>query len=118
MDNAIGNAGIAWGNTNYFDQYGAYTPWMSASDYQNYFNNRPSGTYPSRVEGRNEMGTPMFRAVFAPFHGTAWQSAHDMDCNTGSSTATNLALQGYQLVSMNSFVGADGLRKYQGTWAK
>jgi len=122
MQTAFSNAGGqtgAWVNANLFDQYGVYTGWMTASAYQTYFNAQAAKSlYPSRVEGRNDTGQPMFRAYFAPFHGTAWQSNHGLDCLTYQSTAASMAAEGYQTASLQSYVGANGLRGYQATWVK
>jgi len=49
----------------------------------------------SRIEGVSSTGTPLYRAVFTPFHGTAWESHHGIDCPAYQSHAAALAPQGY-----------------------
>jgi len=106
-----------WLTTNLFDQYGAYTTWMTFSNYQTAFNNAvAAGKYPSRVEGMQSTGTNLFRAALVPFHGTAFHSSHNMDCQTYTSNAATYASDGYELVTLQSFVSDDGTRRYQATW--
>jgi hypothetical protein len=111
-----------WVTGDLFDQYGGYTGWMTAGDYQTYFNAQTAnGRYPSRIEGQSQTGTPMYRAVFAPFsttQGSNWTSQHGMDCLTYRQKQQTLAAQGYRPVSMQSYVGSDGLRRYQATWVQ
>ncbi len=118
FDNA-GGARAAWLGANLFDQYGVYSDWMNGSAYQAYFNAQvANGLYPSRVEGRDLMGTPMFRAFFAPFHGSNWTSNDGLDCLTYQQRQQTLSGQGYVPASLQSYVGGDGLRRYQATWVK
>lgn len=115
--NAAGGPNANWLAVDLFDQYGAYTPWMTSDQYQAFFDAQVAGgLYPSRVEGTSQTATPMFRAVFAPFKGAGWQSNHGMDCLTYQQRATAFAAQGYQTASLQAFVGSDGLRRYQATW--
>jgi CubicO group peptidase (beta-lactamase class C family) len=113
--NGTGN----FGSIDLFDQYGAYTGWMTGAAYQSQFNTQQAGgRYPSRVEGFSFTGAPHYRAVFAPFHGAAWESHHGIDCPTYQSRAAALAAQGYETASLQSFVNSDGTRRYQATWVK
>jgi CubicO group peptidase (beta-lactamase class C family) len=106
--NAVGASG-AWLSTSLFDQYGQYTQWMSGSQYQALFNSMASkGQYPTRVEGKNETGFPMFRAT----------ANHGMDCLSYSQKANTMKNQGYAQASLQSYVGSDGLRYYQSVWIK
>ena len=108
-----------WGNADLFDQYGIYTNWMTGSSYQSQFSAaQAAGKYPSRVEGYNSTGTPLYRAVFAPFHGTSWRSHHGLDCPAYRSYAASLASQGYETASLQSYISNDGTRRYQATWVK
>ncbi len=122
MQNAFAAAGGANGNwlsTNLFDQYGAYTNWMTFDAYQTYFDTQNAkGMYPSRVEGKNVIGTPMYRGFFAPFKAANFFSSHAMDCLTYSQQVQTMAADGFQIVSLGAYVGGDGLRKYQATWIK
>jgi N-acyl-D-amino-acid deacylase len=113
------NGTKSWLSTNLFDQYGAYSAWTDGSTYQSEFNAAAAaGKYPSRVEGYDATGTPHYRAVFAPFHGSAWTSHHGIDCPTYQSYASSLATQGYETASLQSYVSNDGTRRYQATWVK
>lgn len=113
------NGTTSWLNANLFDQYGAYSGWVDGNTYQSQFNAaQAAGKYPSRVEGYQSTGTPLYRAVFAPFHGSAWQSRNGIDCATYQSTASSLASQGYETASLQSYVSDDGTRRYQATWVK
>jgi hypothetical protein len=117
--NAAGGASGNWLSTNLFEQYGVYTSWMTGDAYQAYFNTQAAnGMYPSRIEGRNVTGTPMFRAFFAPFKGTKWNSRHAMSCLAYRQHAQTMAAEGFQTTSLQSYVGANGLRRYQATWIK
>jgi CubicO group peptidase (beta-lactamase class C family) len=120
LENAFGAAGGETGDwlaDDLFDQYTTYTPWMNWADYQAYFDSQaPLGRYPSRVEGRSQTGTPMYRAIYAPFKGSSFETHHNMDCLTYQQRTAALAALGYQLASLQSFVGDDGLRRYQATW--
>jgi hypothetical protein len=108
-----------FGDVDLFDQYGAYTGWMNAASYQSQFDaHQAAGQCPSRVEGFSSTGTPLYRAVFAPSHVTAWESHHGIDCPTYQSRAAALAAQGYGTASLQSFVSSDGTRRYQATWVK
>jgi hypothetical protein len=128
FDNELGNAvwsalnGVtSWQTTtsNLFDQYGAYTAWGDSPTYQAEYDQAvAAGKYPSRVEGYDSTGTPVYRASFVPFHGTAWTSHNGMDCPTYQSYASSLATQGYETASLQSFVASDGTRRYQATWVK
>jgi N-acyl-D-amino-acid deacylase len=112
--------GHSWGTGNLFDQYGAYSGWLNDSDFKNYVSvQKNSGMYPSHVEGQSQTGTPLYRASFVPFattQGAAWFTVNGMDCITYKQQAPYLAAEGYHPVSLQSFVGSDGLRRYQGTW--
>ncbi len=113
------NGTSSFGNIDLFDQYGAYSGWMSGAAYQSQFDTqKAAGLYPSRIEGFSSTGTPLYRAVFAPFHGSAWESHHGIDCPTYQSRAAALAAQGYEPASLQSFVASDGTRRYQATWVK
>ncbi len=117
--NGLGGAAAPWMNANLFDQFGVYSQWMTGSQYQTLFNAQvAAGLYPSRIEGRDLMGTPMYRAFFAPVHGSTWTSNNGMDCVTYQSKQQSLAAQGYTTASLQAYVGGDGLRRYQATWVK
>jgi hypothetical protein len=122
LDNALWtafNGTSSFGTTNLFDQYGAYTGWMTGASYQSDFNTQAAaGRYPSRVEGFSSTGTPLYRAVFAPFHGTAWESQNGVTCSTYQSEAATLAKDGFRTASLQSYVASDGTRRYQATWVK
>jgi hypothetical protein len=107
-----------WLTTDLFDQYGIYTDWMNASDYQDFFNRQTAGLYPSRVEAMNVAGSPLYRAFFAPFHGSGWETHHGLSCSQYQSLASSLATQGYQPASLQSYVSGDGTRRYQATWVQ
>jgi CubicO group peptidase (beta-lactamase class C family) len=108
-----------WLDVDLFGQYGAYTGWMDASDYRSYLTaQEAAGNYPSRVEGQDQAGTNLFRAVFAPFVGGAWETHNNLDCLTFQADTTRLSSQGYVYASLQSFVGASGERVYQATWVK
>jgi hypothetical protein len=116
---AAGGASGSWLPTNLFDQYGVYTAWMTFDAYQTYFDAQTAkGMYPSRVEGINVTGTPMYRGFFAPFKGSGFYSSHAMDCLTYQQQAQTMAAEGFQTTSLGSYVGGDGLRRYQATWIK
>jgi hypothetical protein len=92
---------------------------MTGTAYQSMVDKeKKAGKYPSRVEGYSATGTPLYRAVFAPVVGSAWQSNHGRDCPTYQSTAATLAGEGYESASLQSFVSADGTRRYQANWVK
>ena len=113
------NGTTTWLTTNLFDQYGAYTGWTDGATYQSWFNSEvAAGRYPSRVEGTQDTGRPLYRAAFVPFHGSAFQSRNGIDCPTYQSLASSYASQGYQTASLQSFVSDDGTRRYQATWVK
>jgi hypothetical protein len=113
------NGVSTWETANLFDQYGAYTGWMTGATYQATFNSEAAaGKYPSRVEGGNVTGTPLFRAVFAPVHSSNWTSSNGIDCPMYESKAATLASEGYETASLQSFVSNDGTRRYQATWVK
>jgi CubicO group peptidase (beta-lactamase class C family) len=117
--NGAGAENGDWLSVDLFDQYRSYTPWMNWSDYQSYYDSHaPLGLYPSVVEGRSQTGTPMYRAVYAPFKGSAYETHHNMDCLTFQQRTSALASQGFQTASLQSFVANDGLRRYQATWVK
>ncbi len=122
LDTALWNAfngTTTWESANLFDQYGAYTGWTNGSNYQAQFNAAvAAGKYPSRVEGTQDTGTQLYRATFAPFHGSAFQSRNGIDCPTYQSLASTYAAQGYETASLQSFVSDDGTRRYQATWIK
>ena len=71
-----------------------------------------------RVEGANEAGIPLYRAVFAPSPGGSWESRHGIDCPTYQQRQSDLGSQGYQMASLQSYVASDGTRRYQATWVK
>ncbi len=113
------NGVTTWETANLFDQYGAYTGWMNAATYQATFNSEAAaGKYPSRVDGANVTGTPLYRAVFAPVHSSNWTASNGIDCPAYKSQAQTLASQGYETASLQSFVSNDGTRRYQATWVK
>jgi CubicO group peptidase (beta-lactamase class C family) len=113
------SATSSFGGLSLFDQYGAYTGWMTGAAYQSEFDTeQKAGRYPSRVEGFSSTGTPLYRAVFAPLHGSAFQSINGYTCSDYQSKAAALAKEGYQTASLQSFVSDDGTRRYQATWVK
>ncbi len=113
------NGTSSFGDADVFDQYGGYTNWMTSVAYQSLFDSqRKVGRYPSRIEGYNSTGAPLYRAAFAPFHGSAWESRHGLDCTTYQSRNAALLAQGYEAASLQSFVSSDGTRRYQATWVK
>jgi hypothetical protein len=125
MDQAMWNArgGVAsggWLTTNLFDQYGAYTSWMTASQYQTTFNAAvAAGKYPSHVEGYQAAGNELFRASFVPFHSSStsdWYSVHGLDCTTYKTFASKYA--SYDQASLQSYLADDGTRRYSATWVK
>jgi hypothetical protein len=127
LDTALWNAFNAvpasgWLTTNLFDQYGAYSGWMDAATYQSQFNaEAAAGKYPTRVEGYSATGTPLYRAVFAPYHSSPtsdWKSYNGIDCPTYKSYASTYASEGYENASLQSYVANDGTRRYQATWIK
>ena len=123
LDNALWtafNGTSAFVTTDLFDQYGAYTGWLNFAAYQAKVNaEKAAGKYPSRVEGFNSTGTALYRAVFAPVPGlSAWESNHDMTCQTYKSIAASMASAGYETASLQSYVSSDGTRRYQATWVK
>jgi CubicO group peptidase (beta-lactamase class C family) len=106
-------------STDLFDQYGTYTSWLDGAAYQATFNTeQAAGKYPSRVEGFNSTGTPLYRAVFAPVPGVSWESNNGMTCQTYQSKASSMAKAGYETASLQSYVSNDGTRRYQSTWVK
>ena len=108
-----------WSSADLFDQYGPYTGWIDGATYQSQFNSAAAaGKYPSRVEGYSGTGTPLYRAVFAPFHGTAWQSHHGLACPAYQNYAATMGAQGYDTASLQSYIANDGTRRYQATWVK
>ncbi len=113
------NGTSSWLTVDLFNQYGEYTAWMTAAEYDATFATEQSaGNYPSRVEGQNQAGTNMFRGVFAPFEGAAWQSRAGLDCLTFQSEAASLESEGYAYASLQSFVAENGRRVYQATWVE
>ena len=107
----------SWFSGDLFDQYASYTGWMTGSQYQTYFNQQVlTGLYPTRIEGINHVGTPMFRAAFAPFKGYAWESHHGFGCTDYQAINSSLAAKGYKQTSLQSYVDTDGTRRYQATW--
>ena len=116
FNNAGGTNGN-WFSQDLFDQYASYTGWMTGSQYQAYFDQQvQSGLYPTRIEGINHFGTPMFRAAFAPFKGFAWESHHGFGCTDYQAINASLASRGYTQTSLQSYVDTDGTRRYQATW--
>ncbi len=122
LDNALWAAlqgATSWLNVDLFDQYGAYTGWMSGSEYAaSVASQQAAGNYPSRLEGRDEGGVPQFRAVFAPFKGAAWEAHVGLDCLTFRADQRRLAVGGYSFASLHSFRAAQGPRLYQASWVK
>ncbi|HLK39896.1 MAG TPA: hypothetical protein VKU41_24235, partial [Polyangiaceae bacterium] len=123
LQNAFAASNGAWftqfNGGDLFDQYGVYSSWMSDSQYQaTVATQQANGKYPARVEARNIAGTPMFRAYFAPIEGRVWQSFENLDCFSFALATAELAPQGYQITSADSYLGIDGLRKYQVTFVQ
>jgi len=109
----------SWLDVDLFGQYGEYTAWMTAADYQSYFATQAAaGNYPSRVEGANQGGVDVFRGVFAPFVGSAWESHAGLDCLTFQADVARLSGAGYVYASLQSYREVTGLRVYQATWVK
>jgi CubicO group peptidase (beta-lactamase class C family) len=113
------NATKSFLGVNLFDQYGPYTGWMDAVAFQSTFNaEKAAGKYPSRLEGYSMTGTPLYRGVFAPFHGSAFETKSSQTCQEYKSTEASLTSEGYQNTSLQSYVSNDGTRRYQSSWIK
>lgn len=103
-----------------FDQYGAWTDWLSESDYGAAVAEKVfAKLYPSRLEGRSASGVNQFRAQFVPLHdGVTVENGARQDCLEYQDRQTRLAGQGYALINLQSYLDAAGRRRYQAVWQK
>jgi CubicO group peptidase (beta-lactamase class C family) len=111
-----------WLTTNLFDQYGAYSSWMTQDAFEStYASQIGAGKYAPRIEGYNATGTPLYRATFVPYHASAtsdFKTDIGVDCSTYTGHASQYAAAGYAASSLQSYVSVNGTRRYQATWVK
>jgi N-acyl-D-amino-acid deacylase len=114
------NGAGSWIAGDAFDQYGAFTAWLSAMDYGAAVGEQHvAGRWPSRIEGRLTGGAWQFRAEFVPEHaGVDDASAVGLDCVAFRAAQAQRTQAGYLLVSLQSFVDENGLRRFQAAWSQ
>lgn len=79
-----------------------WSSWMSASDFQAVFNNKfANGFYPPRLEGMQTPDGRRYRATFVK------RPAH-----------AELTQRGYRIIWSQTFLDADGNKRFQVTWIK
>jgi CubicO group peptidase (beta-lactamase class C family) len=121
LDNDLWTAfnGVStWSADDYFDQYGSFTSWLAASAYATQATTaQSSGQYAARAEGQLSNGVPQYRAVFVPLHaGTQAYSYVGLDCVSYEALASQYQQAGLGLISLQTYVDATGLTRYQATW--
>jgi N-acyl-D-amino-acid deacylase len=115
---ALGGAGT-WSGEDYFDQFVPFSAWMSPADYATLAaNGAAAGSYPIRVEGRAAAGVVQLRAQIVPRHpGVASSTITDADCVDFRAAESAATGSGQALVSLQRFVDAGGVSRFQATWA-
>lgn len=92
--------------------------WLDSDSYQQEFNELSNRMYPLRVEGRLNGQTEQFRALFAPFPVEPFwfYSYHGKTANQYREIKTELEQAGFVEISLQTFKGRVGGKKYQTTW--
>jgi hypothetical protein len=112
------NGASGWSNDDLFAQYPAYSEWAEASAFAHSLAiARNSGKYPSRLEGKIDTDTVMYRARFAPLTGAMPQIGFGMDCVDYRQRQEAADNQQQALVSLQSYRDPDGTRRYQAVWS-
>jgi N-acyl-D-amino-acid deacylase len=108
-----------WGTRDLFDQYPAWTAWMAEADFDAaQAAATAAGHYPTRLEARLGAGGVELRARFAPLPaGVAPDVGAGLDCPAYVARSDAATAAGRALVSLQSYVAADGTRRYQAVWA-
>jgi hypothetical protein len=112
------NGVTGWSTENYFDQYGTFSAWSPANTYAGQvLAAQTAGQYAARPEGELSGSADQYRAVFAPLHaGSQAYSYVGLDCVSYQALAAQYQQQGLGLISLQTFVDASGLLRYQATW--
>ncbi len=112
------NGSSSFLNDDLFDQYGAFSNWMSDTDYASAVAAaKQNGQFVSRVEGRLNSGAAQYRAQFVPLHnGRTAQSDVGLLCSDYRDEQTRYSQMGYRAINLQSYKAADGLRRFQAAW--
>jgi N-acyl-D-amino-acid deacylase len=115
---ALSGAG-AFTSQDLFDQTAAFSAWMSSSDFDAALTvQQGAGRWPVRIEGRVGSNGPEHRAEFVPLHtGIRVDTGFDMDCLAYRARALANGAAGLLPAALQSYLAADGTRRYQATWA-
>jgi N-acyl-D-amino-acid deacylase len=113
------NSVTDWGTRDLFDQYPAFSAWMPESAFDAAMTAATgAGKYPTRLEARLGAGGVELRARFAPLPaGVTPDVGTGLDCPAYVARDTAATSAGRARVSLQSYVAADGTRRYQAVWA-
>jgi N-acyl-D-amino-acid deacylase len=108
-----------WGTRDLFDQYPAFTAWMPEPSFDAAMAAAAAaGKYPTRLEARLGPSGLELRARFAPLPaGITPDVGSGLDCPAYVARDAAATAAGRALVSLQSYVAADGTRRYQAVWA-
>ncbi len=118
MWTALGGAGT-WTTQDLFDQAAPFGAWMPAAAWDTQAAGLAGmNRWPVRIEGRQNGGAVEYRAQIVPLHpGMAVDYAAGLDCLAYRARAAANQAAGRQAAGLHSYVGTDGARRYQATWA-
>jgi hypothetical protein len=98
-----------------------FSKWMTSAEYQQEFDTRcQQKLYPVNVQGKNENGIAMYRAVFADYPRSrfSFQARHGLSKERYSQLRNELFAQGYHQLFVHTFVDSSGQLRYSATWTK
>jgi hypothetical protein len=115
---SAGNRGSLWGFVNESDVT-SFSAWQS--EYQREFERRAElRQFPLAVEGRVIDGRNQYRAAFGTQDPNVAEvlSSHGLERRIFDSHRIQRAKQGFELLTLSSFVAGSGSERYQATWIK
>jgi CubicO group peptidase (beta-lactamase class C family) len=112
-------AATDWGSRDLFDQYPPWTDWTAQPDFRKALEQaQASGSYPTRLEARAGPSGAELRARFAPLPaGAKADVGMVLNCLDFGTRASRATAMGQALVSVQSYVDAGGVRRFQAVWA-